>query len=94
MEAAVAVADYWNESIKSLFQNYGLTETQQVESSILEAVSNGRKSTKELYEYFSNNIEARTLNQALDSLQKVGKVRPEKIKAEGPGRPRVVFKLV
>jgi hypothetical protein len=93
MEAAVSVARYWHASIRLLFSSYGLTETQQVERGILQAVSNGGKSTKELYDYFSHNVDARTLNFALESLQKVGKVVKEKKQARGGrGRPKVVFR--
>src|SRR4030067_106696 len=93
MESAIAVAKYWYEGIRLLFTGFGLTENQQIEQQILTAVSNGGKSTEELYEYFSRNIDAKQLNSALMNLQKVNRIVFEKKKAEGRGRPKMVFRL-
>jgi hypothetical protein len=92
MKAAVTVARYWHETIRVLFQNYGMTESQKTEHEILKAVSNGGKSKEELYHHFSRNIDARTLNLALYNLQQIGRIAPER-KSNGPGRPKVVFRL-
>jgi len=92
MSAAVTVARYWHETIRVLFQNYGMTETQKTEHEILRAVSNGGKAKEELYDHFSRNIDARTLNLALYNLQQIGRIAQEK-KSNGPGRPKIVFRL-
>jgi hypothetical protein len=92
MSAAVTVARYWHETIRILFRNYGMTETQKTEHQILEAVSNGGKAKDELYQYFARHIDARSLNLALENLQRVGRIAQER-KSIGRGRPKMVFRL-
>lgn len=92
MEAAIVVGRYWHECICTLFKTYGLSETQQMEQEVLEAVSNGGKSKTELYDYFSKHIDARSLNTALDSLQKIGRIIQQKQKNKR-GKPTTVFRL-
>ena len=89
LQAAIDIAEYWYEVIKILFSGYGLSEEQVFEQQVLDALSNGGKSRKELYEVFSRNINARQLNTALDSLFKMEKVI--KFHQKTKGRPRVVY---
>lgn len=93
MEAAIAAGQYWYECICTLFKTYGLSEAQQIEQDVLEAVSNGGKSRTELYNHFSRHIDAKRLNTALDSLQKIGRIAQQKRKNKR-GKPTTVFRLM
>jgi len=93
MEAAIGTGRYWHECICVLFKSYGLTETQQTEQQILEACANGGKSKTELYEYFQKHIDSYKLNQALENLQKVGRIIVQNKKRPGSRKSTPVFRL-
>ena len=67
---------------------------QRIKTGILAALSNGEKSKEELYIFFNRNVEASTLNLALDNLLGDGRIQMDKRKAKGKGkRPKTVFWL-
>lgn len=90
LKAALAFWDYCRQSARYIF--YGQA-ADKVTQKVLEILSTGKKTGREIFAAFSNNISKTRLEASLKELIGSGKVVMEKQKTGNRGRPTIIYEL-
>lgn len=93
LEAALAVSDYAEASVKSIF---GELTGDMVADRILSLLrTEGRMTRNELHDAFGRNIPSARVGQAIELLHQGNRIRAWKVSpAGGKGRPRTVYEAI
>ena len=91
LEAAVAVWDYAQKSVESIFGD--MTGDDIADRIIDVLTTEGQQSRTQLHEAFGRNVSAARIGHALTMLHQAGKIRAFKQKPKGAGRPSTVYRL-
>ncbi|HEV2128694.1 MAG TPA: hypothetical protein VGR22_08760 [Thermomicrobiales bacterium] len=91
LEAAVAVWDYAQKPVESIFGD--MTGDDVADRIIDVLTTEGQQTRTQLHEAFGRNVSAARIGQALTMLHHAGKIRAFKQKPKGAGRPSTVYRL-
>jgi hypothetical protein len=93
LEAALAVWDYAEASIRSIFGD--LTGDGVADRILGMLITEGQMARNEIYDAFGRNIPSARIGHALDILHRGNRIRAWKVAPSGgKGRPRTVYEVV
>lgn len=90
LEAALSFWEYCRQSAQYIFHGQA---ADRVGQKILEILDTGKKTGRELFSAFSNNISKKRLEGSLKELIGSGRVTTTKLKTGRRGRPTVIYEL-
>jgi len=74
LKAAIAVGKYWEVTAIRLFGRFGFSKEAQTEIKIIEALSNGNMTQRELHRQVCNTLTAKQLDNCIKALISIGRV--------------------